>query len=151
MNFVKSILSGKRVSQAGYYLILLGSATILIWLGIFKFTLTEALAIKPLLEHHPLTFWVYRYFSLQTVSNFVGIIEISVGLLLLLSICFPLLKRYAGVGMVLIFLTTLSFLFFTPDMWRVKDGVIITDYFILKDIAYLGFGIMLFSHSNDKI
>lgn len=151
MKLIKLLPSGKRVSQAGYYLTLLGSAAILIWLGIFKFTLAEATAIKPLLEHHPLTFWVYKFFSLQAVSNFVGIIEISVGLLLLLSLNFPSLKRYAGVGMILIFLTTLSFLFFTPGVWRISEGVIVTDYFILKDIAYLGFGMMLFKRPNNKL
>ncbi|WP_262501285.1 YkgB family protein [Porphyromonas crevioricanis] len=109
----------------------------------FKFTPMEAAAIRPLLEHHPITFWVYDVFGVQFVSILVGLAEISVALLLLLSIRVHSLRRYAGLGITFIFLFTLSFLFFTSGMWKVRDGVLITDYFILKDIAYLGFGLML--------
>ena len=65
---------------------------------------------------------------------------------------FHFLKRYAGLGIIFTFLITLSFLFFTPGMWRIKDGIPITDYFILKDLAYLGFGFILLSQAmtSDK-
>ncbi len=150
MNNEKNLLSGNGIYKLGYYVTLFGTAVILLWIGLFKFTPTEAAAIRPLLEHHPFTFWVYAIFSVQAVSNVVGTIEITVAVVLLLSVKFYFLKQYAGLGIVFTFLITLSFLFSTPEIWRVKDGVLVTDYFILKDLAYLGFGLMLLGNSGAK-
>lgn len=133
----------KDYSQAGYYISLFGSVVILLWIGIFKFTATEANAIKPLIENHPLSFWMYNVFSVQTVSNIVGTTELFVAALLLLTLKFNKLKVFAGIGLCIIFLMTLSYLFTTPGTWRVVDGVPVTDFFILKDIMYLGFGVTL--------
>lgn len=149
MKTKKQLLSDSGVFRLGYYIALFGTALILLWIGIFKFTPTEAAAIKPLIEHHPFSFWVYDLLCVQAVFNLVGLTEIAVALLLLLSLKFHPLRRYAGLGIMAIFLITLSFLIFTPGMWRIRDGVIITDYFILKDIAYLGFGAMLFGSPKE--
>lgn len=144
MSMRKQSFPYEGIFQTGYYITLLGTAAILLWIGIFKFTPTEAAAIKPLVAHHPLFGRAYNLFDLQTVSNAIGLVEISTAFLLLLSIKFHFLRRYAGAGIILTFLVTLSFLFFTPGMWKIKDGVVVTDFFILKDIAFLGFGMMLF-------
>ncbi|RXM53857.1 MULTISPECIES: DUF417 family protein [unclassified Chryseobacterium] len=137
--------SGKNQSAytLGYYISLFGAALILLWIGIFKFTPTEASAIKPLVENHFLTFFVYKVMSVQTVSNLIGVIEIIIALLLIFSAKFAVLKRYAGIGMIVTFLVTLSYLFTTPGMWKVVDGVPVTDFFILKDLMLLGFGLMI--------
>ncbi|AYZ11215.1 DUF417 family protein [Chryseobacterium arthrosphaerae] len=127
----------------GYYLSLFGAALILLWIGIFKFTPTEAAAIKPLVENHFLTFFVYKVMSVQTVSNLIGAIEIIIALLLVFSAKFAVLKKYAGIGMIVTFMVTLSYLFTTPGVWRVVDGVPVTDFFILKDLMLLGFGLMI--------
>ncbi len=148
MNTIKYLLSSKKAYTTGYYITLFSVVVVLLWIGIFKFTPTEAAAIEPLVKHHPFTFWVYDVFSLQAVSNIVGTIEIAIALLLLLSIKFRLLKQYAALGIIGTFLITLSFLFFTPGTWGIKDGILITDFFILKDMAYLGFGFMLLGHSK---
>lgn len=152
MKIKKQLLSGNRLYQIGYNVTLFGTTAILLWIGIFKFTPTEAAAIRPLIEYHPFSFWAYDMFGQQSVSNFVGIVEISLAVVLLLSIKFHSLSLYAGVGIVCTFLVTLSFLFFAPGVWRIRDGVPIADFFIVKDLAYLGFGLMLLgrSMSNDK-
>lgn len=131
------------VSSVGYYISLFGSVLILLWVGIFKFTPTEAQAIKPLIENHPMTGWMYDVLHVQTVSNMIGMVEIIVAILLLLTLKFEQLKFYTGMGMCVIFLMTLSYVFTTPNMWSVIDGVPHTDFFILKDLMYLGFGIQL--------
>ncbi len=41
-------------TQYGYLIGVLGVSLILIWLGIYKFTLTEAKLIEPLVLNHPL-------------------------------------------------------------------------------------------------
>ncbi|MGU3373870.1 DUF417 family protein [Chryseobacterium sp. M5A1_1a] len=132
----------------GYYISLFGAALILLWIGIFKFTPTEAAAIKPLVENHFLTFFVYKIVSVQAVSNLIGVIEIIIALLLIFSAKFAVLKKYAGIGMIITFLVTLSYLFTTPGMWKIVDGVPVTDFFILKDLMLLGFGLMVFQNNK---
>lgn len=129
--------------KAGYYLSLFGAAIILLWIGIFKFTPTEANAIKPLVENHFLTFFVYDIVSIQAVSNAIGVIEIIIALLLIFSVKFASLRKYAAIGMIVTFLTTLSYLFATPGVWKIVDGVPVTDFFIIKDLMLLGFGLMI--------
>lgn len=134
--------------KIGYYISLFGTAIILLWIGIFKFTPTEAAGIKNLVENHFLTFYVYNIMSVQAVSNTIGTIEIIIALLLIFSVKFAYLRKYAAIGMIVTFLTTLSYLFTTPGIWKVVDGVPVTDFFILKDLLLLGFGLMIFQ--NDK-
>ncbi len=129
--------------KAGYYISLFGSAIILLWIGIFKFTPTEENAIKPLLENHFLTFFVYDMVSIQTVSNTIGVIEIIIAGLLLFSVKFASLRKYAAIGMIITFLITLSYLSTTPGIWKTVDGIPVTDFFIVKDIMLLGFGLMI--------
>ncbi len=137
-----------QLSHVGYYLSLFGAALILLWIGIFKFTPTEAAAIKPLVENHFLTFFVYKIMSVQAVSNLIGAIEIIIALLLIFSAKFAVLKKYAGIGMIMTFLVTLSYLFTTPGMWKIVDGIPVTDFFILKDLMLLGFGFMLIQNKK---
>lgn len=134
--------------KVGYYISLFGAALILLWIGIFKFTPTEAAAIKPLVENHFLTFFVYKVMSVQAVSNLIGAIEIIIALLLIFSVKFVLLRKYAGIGMIVTFLVTLSYLFTTPGMWKIVDGVPVTDFFILKDLMLLGFGFMIVQNNK---
>ncbi|WP_336715178.1 DUF417 family protein [Chryseobacterium mucoviscidosis] len=129
--------------KAGYYISLFGAAIILLWIGIFKFTPTEANAIKPLVENHFLTFFVYDIVSIQAVSNAIGVIEIIIALLLIFSVKFASLRKYAAIGMIVTFLTTLSYLFTTPGVWKMVDGIPVTDFFIVKDLMLLGFGLMI--------
>lgn len=140
--------SKNQLAQTGYYISLFGAALILLWIGIFKFTPTEAAAIKPLVENHFLTFFVYKIVSVQEVSNLIGAIEIIIALLLIFSAKFAVLKKYAGMGMIVIFLTTLSYLFTTPGMWKIVDGVPVTDFFIVKDLMLLGFGFMIVQNNK---
>ncbi|WP_336687117.1 DUF417 family protein [Chryseobacterium bernardetii] len=144
--------SGKNQSTytytLGYYISLFGAALILLWIGVFKFTPTEASAIKPLLENHFLTFFVYKVMSIQAVSNLIGAIEIIIAVLLVFSAKFAVLRRYAGIGMTITFMVTLSYLFTTPGIWKVVDGIPVTDFFILKDLMFLGFGLMILQNKK---
>ena len=74
------------LSRIGYYISLLGIVVIMLWIGFFKFTPTEAAGIKPLVENHFLLFWLYNVMDVQQVSNLFGVIEIITGLLLLFSL-----------------------------------------------------------------
>lgn len=126
-----------------YRLAIFATALILIWIGIFKFTTKEAEAIVPLVENHPLMSWLYALFSKQVVSNLIGIAEILIGISSILAIKFRQLGLYAGIGGCVIFTITLSFLFTTPNSWRIIEGVPVCDFFILKDLGYLAISALL--------
>ncbi|PIE84749.1 MAG: hypothetical protein CSA07_01430 [Bacteroidia bacterium] len=129
----------------------IGAAIILLWIGLFKFTEAEAKAIVSLVENHPLTFWAYRAMSVQTVSNIVGTVEVLIALGLVLSLRFEALRRVVGIGLVLTFTVTLSYLFTTPGMFSLVEGFPVTDFFILKDIAYLGLGLVLLGSGRGAV
>ena len=128
--------------KIGYYISLFGVATILLWIGAFKFTHTEAEGIKPLVEHSFLLSWLYKILSLQGVSNLIGVIEIAIALALIIGICSPIVRKLAFVGCTITFLITLSFLFTSAKTYYYIEGVPVTDFFILKDIPMLGFGMI---------
>jgi len=138
----------RRTEKLGYFIGVTGTALVLIWIGLFKFTAAEAAAIKPLVENHFLMRWMYSAFPDQIVSNIIGILEIFVAIGLLLSYKSKTIGKYAGMGATLIFLVTLSFLFTTPDVWRKVDGFPVTDFFILKDLAFLGVALMVWGRSK---
>ena len=125
--------------KIGYYISLFGVATILLWIGAFKFTHTEAEGIKPLVEHSFLLSWLYKILSLQGVSNLIGVIEIAIALALIVGIFSPIVRKLAFVGCTII---TLSFLFTSAKTYYYIEGVPVTDFFILKDIPMLGFGMI---------
>ncbi|MBD1210878.1 MAG: DUF417 family protein [Ignavibacteria bacterium] len=121
---------------------ILGTALILLWIGIFKFTPTEAKAIQSLITNSPLTSWMTPTLGVQGASNLIGGIEILTALLLIcITISTPLFQRFAFIGGILgtaTFLCTLSFLATTPGAFSVHDGLLVPDAFLLKDLVLLG-------------
>lgn len=141
-----------KISSLGFYIGVFGTALILIWIGMFKFTPTEAAAIKPLAENHFAMNWLYGLMSLQAVSNLIGLSEIVIGILLFGSLYWPQLGKIAGISSAIIFITTLSFLITTPGIWKLVDGFPITDFFLIKDIPYLAISLMVWGkYSNANI
>lgn len=146
----KNQIMNYQLEKTGYKLSVLGLAVILLWIGAFKFTPTEANAIEPLVRHHFIMGVLYEVFSLQAVSNLIGAIEIITALGLIASFWNRKIGFLAGMFTVITFIFTLSFLFTTPDIWRIKDEVIVTDFFILKDLPALGIGIMVMGKCKRK-
>jgi len=145
MSTIKELNTKKNL---GFYISLFGTVLILLWVGYFKFTQTEAEAIKPLVINHPLTSWMYSIMSTQLVSNLIGIFEIITAILLLVGLKYKIIAKIASIALIVIFLMTISYLFTTPGTWKTVDGVLISNFFILKDIMYLGFGVTYLQYSN---
>lgn len=124
--------TGHQISKWGVIIILL-------WLGVFKFTPTEARGIEPLIQNNPIFSWQLKIFSIQTVSQIIGLIEIITAIFIMLEFKFSRLAQVGYLIGVIIFLSTLSFLFTTPDTFKVVDGMLTTSWFILKDMVFLGF------------
>ena len=129
------------LERAGTFALRYSLVLILGWIGLFKFTPTEATGIQPLFAHSPLFAWVYNLLSVRAVSDLVGSAEILVAVLLALRPVALRLSYFGSLGAVVIFLTTVSFLFTTPGAFVVVDGLWVpggTGAFLIKDLTLLG-------------
>lgn len=131
-------------NSIGYFISVFGVALALFWIGLFKFTPTEAEAIKPLVENHFAMGWLYNILSVQSVSILIGIVEIAVAILLVVGLKVKSIAKYAGLASAVIFLSTVSFMFTTPGTWKLVDGFPVTSFFLLKDVVFLGVSLMVF-------
>ena len=134
---------GETISVIGGNILRYGLVGILLYLGTFKFTLTEAEAIRPLLESSPLMSWLYLFTGVQGASNLIGTVEIVTAILLAARPISPRLTVIGSIGAILTFLVTLSFLVTTPGAFeRVPDFPIpipgMAGGFLIKDVFLLG-------------
>lgn len=136
--------------NAGILVMILATIVILLWLGAAKFYDFEAKAIQGLVQNHPLMSWSYKVMDYRTVSNLIGVTEIGTGILLVVGLFKRVFLKSAGALMILTFLFTTSFLFTTPGMFSMKEGFPVTDFFILKDLVFLGLGIALWCGVDKK-
>lgn len=133
--------SAAVLETAGRHLVRYGLVLVLAWIGAMKFTAYEAHGIQPLVANSPLMGWLYQVFSVQNVSNWLGVLEIAIAIMIALR---PVSAAVAALGSVLavgMFLTTLSFLCSTPG-WESSLGfpalAVVPGQFLLKDIVLLG-------------
>lgn len=118
-----------------------GLVLLILWIGVFKFTPTEAKAIEPLLANSPLLSWLLTVAGVEGASKIIGSSEIVIAMLLAVRPVLPRLSLAGSVGAIGMFLMTLSFLVTTPDSWKVVDGLLVPvggGFFILKDLVFLG-------------
>src|SRR5260370_21913666 len=86
-------------------------------------------------------FWLYRIFSLQTVSNLIGAIEIAVAALIALRPLLAKLSFIGSIGAIITFMLTVSFLFSTPGAFQFSHGFPLlgdAGQFLIKDLDLLG-------------
>jgi uncharacterized membrane protein YkgB len=130
------------LERVGQGIVRYGLVLVLAWIGAMKFTTYEATGIQPLVANSPLMSWLYGVFSVQTFSDLLGLVEIAIAAMIALR---PVSAAVAAVGSalaVVMFLTTLSFLFSTPG-WEPTAGGFPTlsvapGQFLLKDVVLLG-------------
>lgn len=139
-----------NLRKTGYNLGVIATIIVLLWIGILKFTAGEAMAIKGFVSNSFLMSWMYKVFSLQMVSNLIGVFEIVTGILLIVSFRNSKIGKIAGYLSLVIFLTTLSFLFTTPGVWKISEGVPVTEFFVLKDLAFVAIALQVIGRNSDE-
>src|SRR5260370_30835543 len=102
------------LEKVGIHVSRYGLVATLLLIGVLKFTTGEAQGIQPLVASSPLMFWLYKVFSLQAVSNLIGVIEIAVAVLMALRPFSARLSFVGSIGAIITFVLTVSFLFSTP-------------------------------------
>ena len=141
---VKALLRAKSrtsLETAGIHVSRYGLVITLLLIGVLKFTAGEAHGIQPLVENSPLMFWLYKVFSLQAVSNLIGVIEIAVAALIALRPFSPKLSFIGSIGAIITFVLTVTFLLSTPGAFQFSHGFPLlggAGQFLIKDLALLG-------------
>src|SRR5258707_9088712 len=129
------------LERLGIHLSRYGLVITLLLIGVLKFTAGEAQGIQPLVANSPLMFWLYRIFSLQGVSNLIGVTEIVVALLIALRPLSATLSFIGSIAATITFVVTVSFLFSTPGAFQFSHGFPLlgdAGQFLIKDLVLLG-------------
>ncbi|CAM3210023.1 DUF417 domain-containing protein [Vibrio ordalii] len=143
-----AVENNSKNDNIGYLIGIFGVSLVLAWIGIYKFTPTEAKLIQPLVENHFAMGWLYNFISVQAVSNIIGATEIVVAIGLIVGIKNTKIAYLSGIAAAIIFVTTLSFLLTTPSTWKVSDGVLITNFFLVKDILFLAISVSVIERNK---
>jgi uncharacterized membrane protein YkgB len=136
------------VSRIGLYASL---AIIFAWFGGMKFTDYEAQGLVPLVENSPLLSWFYALLSVRGFSSFLGVLELSIGLLIALRLVSPLFSAAGGLLSAGLFVTTVSLMFSTPGVIVPELGApaisVAPGQFLLKDVGLLAASFWVFVDS----
>lgn len=129
------------VGTVGRLIVRYGLVIVIAWIGALKYSSYEATAIQPLIAHSPLMSWLYNIFSVRALAAALGTVEIIAAVLIALR---PLSARVSAVGSafaILLFLSTLSFLFSTPGVTAAGGFPVLSvvpGQFLLKDLVLIG-------------
>jgi len=128
---------------AGRLLVRYGLVVVIAWIGALKYTSYEATAIQPLIAHSPLLSWLYHIFNVRALAAVFGTAEIIAALLIALRPIWPRVSAAGSAFGVLLFASTLSFLFTTPGVTAAPAGgfpvlSVLPGQFLLKDIVLIG-------------
>jgi reactive chlorine resistance protein C len=122
-----------------------GLAIVLLWYGGLKFMNYEAQGIQPLVSESPFMSWVYEIFSVYTFSALLGVFEIGAAVLLVLRPWWPKVSVLGSLMAILLFVSTISFMFTTPGVFVASEGgfpaLSLDGGFLMKDIALLGISV----------
>ena len=126
------------VAALGRYLVRYALVVVIAWIGAQKYTGYEAAAIQPLIAHSPIFSWLYKILSVRAFAAILGSLEIIAALLIAIR---PLSPRISVIGSamgILLFLSTLSFLFTTPGVTAASGFPVLSvlpGQFLLKDLV----------------
>jgi uncharacterized membrane protein YkgB len=134
--------NAKRIQNVGENMLRYGLVVVIAWIAIMKATEYEALGIQPLIANSPFMSWMYRVWTVRHATEFVGMVELIIAILIALRRWSPKLCAIGSMGGIVMFITTLSFIFTTPG-WEpslggfpaLSGGV---GEFLIKDIVLLG-------------
>lgn len=143
-----------KISILGARVLRYGLALVIGWIGLMKFTGYEANGIEPLVARSPLMSWMYSFFSVRQFSDGLGVVEVAIALLIAVR---PWSRKASAIGSaaaMLMFLTTLSFLFSTPG-WEPSLGGFpalsgAVGQFLIKDLVLLGAALWSFGEALDS-
>ena len=129
------------LATAGRRLARYGLVVVIAWIGALKYTSYEAAAIQPLIAHSPIFSWIYGVVSVRAFAAVLGTVEIIAALLIAIRPVSPRLSAVGSALGLLLFASTLSFLFTTPGATAAGGFPVLSvlpGQFLLKDLVLAG-------------
>lgn len=170
-----------RLDRVGFAMLRIGLVVVLCWIGGLKATNYEAEGIVPYVANSPLMSFFYRYPAPEygaknstgevnlashawnekngtyVFSYGLGLVIVSLGLLIATD---PLLPQVAAIGsflLIMMALTTLSFLVTTPEAWVSAPGyasgfpyLALPGLLVVKDSIMLGAAVLTMADSAKR-
>ena len=100
-----------------------GLVVVIGWIGALKFANFEAHQIQPLVANSPFMGWLYDFLPVYTFSALLGVLEVSCAVLLAIKPLAPKLSIIGSLIAIVLFVSTVSFLFTTPGVAEPKGWV----------------------------
>jgi reactive chlorine resistance protein C len=139
---VERLVKASTIDTIGAVLGRYGLVVVIGWIGVLKFFHFEAHQIAPLVAHSPFMGWLYDFLPEYTFSALLGVFEVSAAVLLAIKPMAPRLSIIGSLLSILLFISTVSFLFTTPGVTEPAGGgfpaLSLTGEFLLKDTPLLG-------------
>jgi uncharacterized membrane protein YkgB len=141
-SFTERVLRLSTVDTVASVLGRYGLVIVIGWIGALKFANFEAHQIQPLVAHSPFMGWLYDFLPVYTFSALLGVVELTAAILLAIKPLAPKLSIAGSLLSILLFVSTISFLFTTPGVTEPAGGgfpaLSLTGEFLLKDVPLLG-------------
>jgi uncharacterized membrane protein YkgB len=119
-------------------------ALVFLAFGYVKFFAFEADGVEPLIAAHPALSWLLPTFGKAGASAFLGIFEISAGLLLLIGFRSAIASFLGGALTLITFFVTITLFFVLPGVFEASAGgfpaISGTGGFLLKDAVLFAAG-----------
>ena len=115
-----------KLQDVGFLLLRYGLVLVIVWIGAMKATEYEATNIERLIAHSPLLSWGYSIWTVRQFSVLIGAAELIIATLITLRHWSPRACAIGSAGAVLMFVTTLTFLFSTPGWEPTLGGFPVT-------------------------
>lgn len=125
------LVRAARIEAAGAAIVRWSLVLLLLFFGALKWTAAEADAVAPFIVNSPALRWIGLLFGRQGASEFIGVVELSIAVMIALRRWAPRLAMAGGFLGTIMFVITLSFIVTTPG---IGDGAA----FLLKDLPLLG-------------
>jgi uncharacterized membrane protein YkgB len=99
-----------------------GLVVVIGWIGALKFANFEAHQIQPLVANSPFMGWLYDFLPVYTFSALLGVVELTAAVLLAIKPIAPKLSIGGSLLSIVLFVSTVSFLFTTPGVSEPAGG-----------------------------
>ncbi len=141
-SFIERITDLATIETIGSVLSRYGLVLVIGWIGALKFANFEAHQIQPLVANSPFMGWLYDFLPVYTFSALLGVVELTAAVLLAIKPFAPKLSIGGSLLSIVLFVSTISFLFTTPGVSEPLGGgfpaLSLTGEFLLKDVPLLG-------------
>jgi uncharacterized membrane protein YkgB len=148
-SLIERITDLATIETIGSVLSRYGLVLVIGWIGALKFANFEAHQIQPLVANSPFMGWLYDFLPVYTFSALLGVVELTAAVLLAIKPFAPKLSIGGSLLSILLFVSTISFLFTTPGVSEPLGGgfraLSLTGEFLLKDVPLLGLSFWSFA------